>query len=119
MGFIADAVHEVLWDCIKQCAKENNIESYFIRNLAYADEDKFIVSDEHGVTEFFKPVLSEYLIPNCNRSDFIQQMNSIIKEANANAIILGKVSYEPQSPFGSPITALMWFGRVKENKNTI
>lgn len=104
MGFVTDAIDYKLWLCIEECAKENNIDNINIRHLVYADDNRFVVNGK-----LIKPTLKTYTIPNIPMADLKRQINDEIKDKKANAIILGKIDYEP---FTQPIVAEMWFGRV-------
>lgn len=104
MDFIEKAIDTALWNCIKECAEENNIDNINIRHCAYADDNCFIVNGK-----LFKPELIDFCIPNIPTYELKQQINEVIKNKNANAIILGKTEY---SPFIPSITAKMWFGNV-------
>ena len=104
MGFITEAIDYALWECIEKCAKENNIDNINIRHLVSADDNRFIINGK-----LIKPKLELYSIPDISISDFKKQINEEIKNKNANAIILGKINYEP---FIQPITAEMWFGKI-------
>lgn len=104
MNFIEEAVDIALWDCIKECADENNIDYINVRHCAYADDNHFIVNGK-----LFKPELADFFIPNIPTHELKQQINEVIKIKNANAIILGKIEY---LPFISSVTAKMWFGEV-------
>lgn len=104
MGFITKAIDYALWECIEECAKENNIDNINIRHLVFADDSRFVINGK-----LIKPKLELYSIPDISIPDFKKQINEEIKSKNANAIILGKINYEP---FTQPIEAEMWFGRV-------
>ena len=104
MNFIEEAIDMALWDCIKECAEENNIDYINVRHCAYADDNHFIVNGE-----LFKPELIDFSIPNIPTYDLKQQINEVIKIKNANAIMLGKIEYLPFIPC---VTAKMWFGEV-------
>lgn len=109
MGFIRTAIDAALWDIIETCAKENNIDTINIRHLMCCDSDKFYVDNK-----VVKPILQTYSIPDIPLKDFKAQINKEIQEKKANAIILGRVNYDP---FFEPITAEMWFGRMEDVDN--
>lgn len=104
MGFVTDAIDYKLWLYIEECAKENNIDNINIRHLAYGDDNCFVINGK-----LIKPTLQMYTIPDIPMADLKRQINDEIKYTKANAIILGKIDYEP---FTQPIGAEMWFGRV-------
>ena len=104
MYFIEKAVDMALWDCIKECAEENNIDYINVRHYGYADDDHYIVDGK-----LFIPKLVDFFIPNIPTYELKQQINEVIKNKNANAIILGEVEYWPST---SSFIAKIWFGEV-------
>jgi len=101
MGFITEAIDQALWICMKDCAKENNIDNINIRHLLYGDDDRFVINGK-----LTKPTLKPYGVPNIATVHLRRQINEEIKNRKANAIILGRINYDPF------ITAEMWFGQV-------